>query len=176
VKDVTTMTDSPFHETIVVGVDTSAASAAALCWAAAEAEHRRARLHAVHVVEHTQRASTSPDRDLDLDLRAARLTMPGRVGDWLYRSGVDVDVAVSILTGDVAGQLARTASDASLVVIGAPASSHHRALPTDLAADCLCPVVVVDEEDEATYVDQSQHQSPSSGTARDCTPSSTGPV
>jgi nucleotide-binding universal stress UspA family protein len=154
------MTDSPFHETIVVGVDTSASSAAALCWAAVEAEHRRARLHAVHVVEHAERRSASPDRDLDLDLRAARLTMPGRVGDWLYRAGVDVDVAVSILTGDVAGQLARTASDASLVVVGAAGSSHHRALPTDLAGDCMCPVVVVDERGDTTYIDQPQHQSP----------------
>jgi nucleotide-binding universal stress UspA family protein len=130
------------NQTIVVGVDTSAASAAAVRWAAAEADRRGARLHAVHVVEPADRGPR-PDRDLRLQLEVARQTVPGRVGDWVFRSGAEVDIAVSVVTGDIASQLAREAGDATLVVIGAPESLHHSDLPDALVRRCLCPVVMV---------------------------------
>jgi nucleotide-binding universal stress UspA family protein len=129
------------HETIVVGVDASSASAAAVRWAAAEADRRGARLHAVHVVEPARRSR--PDQDLRLQLDIARQTVPGRVGDWVFRSGVAVDIAVSVVTGDIAAQLAREAGDAALMVIGAPESLHHSDLPDDLVRACVCPVVMV---------------------------------
>lgn len=139
--------------TIVVGVNTSAASEAAVRWAAAQAARRHARLHAVHVIEHGRRETTPPDHDLQLELQAARQSVPGRVGAWMFRAGVDVDVAVSVVTGDVADQLAREAGDAVLVVIGAPDSLHHSALPADLAYGCICPVVMVGAFGDVTYVD-----------------------
>jgi nucleotide-binding universal stress UspA family protein len=138
---------------IVVGVNTSAASEAAMRWAAAQAARRHARLHAVHVVEHGIPGSTPPDRDLQLELQTARLNVPGRVGGWMFRAGIDVDVAVSVVTGSVADQLAREAGDASLVVIGTPDSLHHSALPADLAYGCLCPVAMVGTFGDVTYVD-----------------------
>jgi nucleotide-binding universal stress UspA family protein len=151
------MNSTPHHDTVVVGVDGSAASAAAVRWAAAEAAKLRARLHAVHVIEHGPREATPPSHDLQLDLETARQTVPGRIGDWLFRAGIEVDVAVSVVTGDVAEQLAREAGDATLVVIGAPDSLHHSALPADLACGCLCPIAMVGSFGEVTYVDIAAH-------------------
>lgn len=147
------------RETVLVGIDTSAASEAAVRWAAAQAARRHARLHAVHVIEHGTPASTPPDRDLQLELQAARQSVPGRVGGWMFRAGIDVDVAVSVVTGNVAEQLAREAGDAALVVIGAPDSLHHSALPADLAYGCLCPVAMVGTFGDVTYVDVAVHTS-----------------
>jgi nucleotide-binding universal stress UspA family protein len=143
----------PRHETVLVGVTASAASAAATRWAAAKAARRGARLHAVHVVEQGGTLGLSPHRDLRLDLDLARRTVPGRVGGWLFRAGIDVEVAVSVVTGDAVEQLAREAADASLVIIGAPDSLRDGALPADLAVGCLCPVVVVGALGDVTHVD-----------------------
>jgi nucleotide-binding universal stress UspA family protein len=147
------------HETVLVGVSGSAASAAAVRWAAAEAVRRGARLHAVHVVEHGPPEKTSPKPDIRLDLDLARRTVPGRVGGWVFRAGIDVDLAVSVVTGDAVEQLAREAADASLVVIGAPDSLHDSALPADLAVGCLCPVLVVGALGDVTHVDVRRHPS-----------------
>jgi nucleotide-binding universal stress UspA family protein len=147
------MTELREHQTIVVGVNTSAASEAAVRWAAAQAARSHARLHAVHVIEHGRREATPPRHDLQLDLETARQTVPGRVGGWVFRAGIDVDVAVSVVTGNVADQLAREARDAELVVVGAPDSLHHSALPADLAYGCHCPVAMVGTFGDVTYVD-----------------------
>jgi nucleotide-binding universal stress UspA family protein len=141
------------HETIVVGVDGSAASTAAVRWAAAEASRRGSRLHAVRVVEHGPAAEMSPERDIRLELDLARQTVPGRVGGWVFDAGIEVDIAVSIVTGDVADQLARAAGDASCVVIGAPGALQHSGLPAKLACSCLCPVAVVGAFGDVTFVD-----------------------
>jgi nucleotide-binding universal stress UspA family protein len=143
----------PRHETILVGVSASAASAAAVRWAAAEASLRGARLHAVHVVEHGRPEECGPNHDLRLELDLARRTVPGRVGECVFRAGLDVELAVSVVTGDVAAQLARESADASLVVVGEPDSLRRSGLPADLAAACLCPVAVVGTGGDATYVD-----------------------
>ena len=147
------MSQLPSRETIVVGIDRSAACTAALRWASGEARRRNARLHAVHVVEPDGRERPFAARDLGLALEAARRTVPGRVADQVFAEGTDVDVAVSVVTGEVATQLAREAGDAALVVIGAPDSLRHRSLPHDLATRCLCPVATVGPLGEATYAD-----------------------
>lgn len=150
-NDQPTVTGSR-HETILVGVDGSAASGAAVRWAAAEADRRNARLHAVHVVEPGHPEATPPGHDVRLQLDLARQTVPGRVGDWVFRSGVEVEMAVSVVTGRIAGQLARESVDASLVVIGAPESLHHSDLPADLVVRCLCPVVMVGAFGDVTHL------------------------
>lgn len=146
------MNEVPSHQTIVVGVDSSAASAAAVRWAAAEAARRHARLHAVHVVEQGRRESTPPGRDTRLERDLARRSMPGRIAQWVFAEGMDVDVAVSVVTGDVATQIARESGDAALVVIGTPSSLHHSTLPVDLASRCLCPVATVGSFGDVTFV------------------------
>lgn len=151
------MTSKPLPRgSIVVGVDGSAASAAAVRWAAAEADRRNARLHAVHVVEPAP-LRPRPTRDMRLQLDVARQTVPGRVGDWVFQSGVEVDIAVSVVTGQVAGQLAREAGDATLVVIGTPESLHHSDLPDDLTFGCPCPVVMVGPFGDVTYLKLPAH-------------------
>lgn len=124
-----------------------------LRWAAAEAARRGARLHALHVVEHGRRREIAPRLDVRLDLELARRTVPGRVADIIFRAGIEVDLAVSIVTGGVVEQLDRESTDASLVVVGAPDLLTGSALPSDLAARCLCPVAVVGVLGDVTYVD-----------------------
>jgi nucleotide-binding universal stress UspA family protein len=147
------MNRTPHRETVLVGVDGTAASAAAVRWAAAEAERRHARLHAVHVVERGGPEASPLHHDVSRELELARQSIPGRVGGWVFRSGIDVDIAVSVVTGDVGDRLAREAGDAALVVIGAPDSLHHSALPLDLAHACLCQVAMVGPFGDVTYVD-----------------------
>lgn len=153
------MTDFQDIQTIVVGVDGSAASAAAARWAAAEANRRDARLHAVHVIEGGPNGPVTSEREFSMELDEARRTVPGRVCGWLFRAGIEVDLAVSVVTGDLTAQLAREADDASLVVVGSPDSFRHCDLPNDLAQRCLCPVVVVGLFGDARYVDLPAHPS-----------------
>jgi nucleotide-binding universal stress UspA family protein len=147
---------SPASRDIVVAVDNSASSAAAVRWAAAEASRRGARLRAVHVVEPCPPEATSPEIDPDHDLRLqldlARRSIPGRVGGWIFGAGIDVDVAVVVVTGDVTAQIAHEAQDAALVVIGAPDALRHRDLPDELASACRCRVVMVAAGEDVTFV------------------------
>jgi nucleotide-binding universal stress UspA family protein len=148
------MTESP-HETVVVGVDGSAASAAAVRWAAAEAARRQGRLHAVHVVDPGRREDTALEHDTRRQLELARRTVPGRVGGWVFSAGIDVDIAVSVVTGSVARQLTREAHDAALVGIGSPSALHRSQLPAELAVECLCPVAVVGTFGDVVFVEGS---------------------
>jgi nucleotide-binding universal stress UspA family protein len=151
------MTAATPRETVLVAVDGSAASAAAVRWAAAEAERRHARLHAVHVIESQAPPGRHSPNDISRELDLARRTVPGRVGGWMLGAGIAVDVAVSVVTGDVGARLAREAADAELVVIGAPDSLHHSALPRALAETCLCPVAMVGPFGDVAYVDVPTH-------------------
>lgn len=150
---MTTTAQDAARDTIVVGVDGSARQA--VLWAAAEAAGRGARLHAVHVIEPRPGVAGTTSRDARADLDAARRVVPGRVAGWMFDAAIDVDVAVSVLTGDLADHLAREATDAVLLVIGDPDGSRHRRLPAELTARCLCPIVLVAPNGDATSLDGS---------------------
>jgi nucleotide-binding universal stress UspA family protein len=138
------MTSQLPRQTVLVGVDGNAASAAAVRWAAAEAARRGARLLAVHVVDRSGRHDARLESDPLHELNEARQTIPGRVGDWIFRAGIEAELTVSVVSGDLVGQLVRHAGSACLVVVGAPDGPAREALPASLLARCSCPIVVVD--------------------------------
>jgi nucleotide-binding universal stress UspA family protein len=137
------MTKHHVQQTVLVGVDGNAASAAAVRWAAVEAARRGARLHAVHVVDRSRRHGARLETDPDHELNEARQTVPARVGDWIFRAGLEAELTVSVVSGDLASQLAHEACDATLVVVGAPDGPHREGLPSALVSRCSCPVAVV---------------------------------
>jgi nucleotide-binding universal stress UspA family protein len=126
---------------VLVGVGSSPASTTALRWAAAEAVRRDAVLYAVHVVPPTQ----------SNDVVDARRRIPGRVADRLSDTCLPRVVAVHVMTGLLAEQLASLAGDASVVVIGQPTADAHADLPQRLrrASDA---VLVVDTEGHAQRI------------------------
>lgn len=147
------MTTSPTHDqTVLVGIDGTAGCASAVRWAAAEAARRGARLHAVHVVNLVDRVDAGLGADAALELSHARRTVPGRVASWVFDAAVEVDLAVSVVSGDVADQLAAEARDASLVVVGRPDGPAPEAMVARLASRCLCPVAVVTTDGDAELV------------------------
>jgi nucleotide-binding universal stress UspA family protein len=146
------------HPTLLVGVSTSAASAAAVRWAAVEAARRGARLHAVHVVDIVDRSDAGLGADPRLELADAQQSIPARVAGWLFTAGLEADLVVSVTCGDVAGQLAAESQGASLVVVGASDGTKHGPLAATLAAQCLCLVAVVSANDNARFVEAPDRQ------------------
>jgi nucleotide-binding universal stress UspA family protein len=132
------------REMLLVGVDSNASSAAAVRWAAEEAQRRGARLHAVHVVDDSRRHGARLEADPDHALNEARQIIPTKVGDWIFRAGIEVELLISVVSGDVASQLIRQGRGASLVVVGRPDGPQQEALPATLVSRCNCPVAVVD--------------------------------
>jgi nucleotide-binding universal stress UspA family protein len=136
--------------TVVVGVDGSRASLAALTVALRDAARRR---HDVEVVTVWAPPSTVPGRDRGLFLaRAARRralrvqTMATNLAT--RRSGVRVPVTGVLLDGDPAEILVRASAGACELVVGAPRSGTSDDGPTaSVARRCLagavCPVLMV---------------------------------
>jgi len=154
------------HETMLVGIDSSAGSAAAVRWAAAEAARRGARLHAVHVVDLTGRADARLEKSPLLELDEARRTLPSRVAGAVFRAGIELDIAVTVACGSVAQRLAHEAVDASVVAIGAPQGPSHADLPRLLSEQCLCPVAVVGVDGGVEFPDALSHHTAGAGHAR----------
>jgi nucleotide-binding universal stress UspA family protein len=158
----------PLHHTVLVGVSRSAASAAAVRWAADEAARRGARLHAVHVIDTVDRADAGLGADSRLELGDAQQSVPARVAGWVFAAGIEADIVVSVVCGDVAGQLAAEARGADLAVVGAPDGPEHGSLASLLATDCACPVAVVSSTGHAEFVDVPHHHHPV-GVSHACT-------
>jgi nucleotide-binding universal stress UspA family protein len=146
---VSTLPEPP----VVVGLDGSPASAAALAWAADEARTHRAPLVVVHVLDPRGRTAaycppTEADRDADAALSRIRelidRTESGPV-ERIFEIGVPALV------------LAQRARRARLLVLGQAAGHHladgeeyrHGAVLGPIARACIaraeCPVVVVPE-------------------------------
>ncbi|SER00835.1 Nucleotide-binding universal stress protein, UspA family [Lentzea xinjiangensis] len=137
---------------ILVGVDGSAESRAALRWAVEEAPRRGARVEAVlsyhrgpavvpavpmGLNPYGEMPHRHPARELHEAVRQVRATVPNAA-----------DVAECVVVGDAARQLVEASKHAALLVIGTRGRGAVREfLSQGVAAHCLrhaeCPVVVV---------------------------------
>lgn len=137
---------------ILVGVDGSTESRAALRWAMEEAAHRGARVEAMLAYHqepvvvpavpmglnpHGEMPRRHPARELHATVQQVRATM-------LYAP----DVAECVVVGDAADHLAEASRHAELLVIGTRGRGAVREfLSHGVAANCLrhanCPVVVI---------------------------------
>jgi nucleotide-binding universal stress UspA family protein len=142
----------PARRRIVVGVDGSAGSVAALAWAAAEARLRQAELVAVYAWEHTKRCRAPyapcpglPGRQEALAAAASRLSDAVRAAfgqappPWL-RAEVAEDRPERALPGQAAG--------AEMLVLGCDRrAGDFPAVPGPVHRACLhsapCPVAIV---------------------------------
>lgn len=142
---------------IVVGVDESPASLAALRWAAREAGLRTTWLQVVRAWERARwrvapYASCvrlrGPDRGTDEDRAAAGARLEGAVRTMLGPASV-IPVTVEVAEGLATQVLLDRAAGAELLVLGGAASTGRDAIGA-VARDCLrhppCPIVVVSWE------------------------------
>ena len=141
---------------VVVGVDDSAGSAAALTWASADAAARPARLRVVCAYQWLPSYLPLPGVTVvpALDAGQPRRTAEGIVAKAIDRIGApdprrgEVRVTGDVIEGRAASVLVAAAEDAALVVLG---SRHLGALGSavlgsvgaGVAARAVCPVVVV---------------------------------
>ncbi len=143
---------------IVVGVDGSAASQAALRWAAGEAGLRRARLLVIHVWDRTRRQiapyATRRGRPTPAEEQSAARTRLARAVRAAFEPATPADVTTELAEGLVARVLIDRAAGADLLVLGATAAlGHSDADPASVATAgpvaqaCVrratCPVVIV---------------------------------
>jgi nucleotide-binding universal stress UspA family protein len=134
---------------IVVGVDDSPPSYAALDWAIAEATRRHIPLRLVHVVESPSHGLVPPVRHA---AGPASLGLPSRAAEalrTLERACETIpDVTIASIDGDPASVLIQESAHASLVVVGNRGLGGFRGLlagsvSVQTAAHARCPVVVV---------------------------------
>ena len=135
---------------IIVGVHQSAASVAALRWAAAEGRLRRARLHGVHAwVPAVRRASYAILGDSTVSGQE-RLRAEGALATVLrgvYRSEIPPGVTAELAEGSAERVLVQRSREASLLVLGA-ADAHLAGRPAGpVIRACMrsarCPLVII---------------------------------
>ena len=139
------------HGRIVVGLDGSAASRAAVAWAAAEAVSRHVPLHLVTSWTWQRLApwSTAADRMMITELRKAAHTVVDAAAVQARNAGAQ-DVTVEVREGDPADVVISQSATAGLLVVGTHRlTGLSRAVlgSTSTAAvlRATCPVVVVAE-------------------------------
>lgn len=141
----------PAEQRIVVGVNRTAASVAALRWAAAEARLRRAALHVVHAWEPAaRRASYAILRDgpaLGQERRRAQDNLAA-IMCAAFGGEIPEDVTAEVAEGMAERVLARLSQDASLLVLGAAADAGQAGRPAGpVIRSCMrsarCPLVII---------------------------------
>jgi nucleotide-binding universal stress UspA family protein len=149
----------PAVRRIVVGVDGSAESAAALRWACREAVLRGAEVHAVHVREarcHSLPGYAAPAQssqqgcdDFDVDELAGKIRA---------EFGPDVEVKGEVIDGLAARVLLERCAGADMLVLGTASDTAGAPRPAGpVIRACLrraaCPVVVISAERESAHHD-----------------------
>jgi nucleotide-binding universal stress UspA family protein len=150
---------------IIVGVHRSAASLAALRWAAAEARLRRAMLHVVHAWEPAvRRASYAILGDGSASgqerLRAQRVL--AAVMRDVYGSEIPQGTTADLAEGTAERVLVQRSREASLLVVGA-ADAHLSGRPAGpVIRACMrsarCPLVIITAPPDAPPVTESPYQ------------------
>jgi nucleotide-binding universal stress UspA family protein len=162
---------------IVVGLDGTEASAAALAWAAAEAAAHRAQLVVVHVLDPRGRAAVYSHTDADASDEQDHVL--AHIKELIDQA--DVGPVEQVFEIGVPGRvLVRLAREARMLVLG-QAGRHHRAGHEDydnvyapalgpIARACVagaeCPVVVVPEPvlgKTAAHAEEPEHHAPVRG-------------
>jgi nucleotide-binding universal stress UspA family protein len=146
-------------ETIVVGVDGSAESRAALAWALAEARLRGARVLAVHAWTAPEAyAFDAPTATMPAMADALRQVgervLESAVSETVAAAGVDVPVERRVVDAGPAEALLAAAGDAALVVVGSRGRGGFASLllgsvSHQVAQHAPCPVVIVRGEERA---------------------------
>ncbi|MDQ0381172.1 universal stress protein [Amycolatopsis thermophila] len=127
---------------IVVGVDGSAGSAAALRWAVSEAARSDREVVAVN-------AWTYPGTGMTADeVRDARRRALGELADQVRDEGPGVKIRTEVVEGDPVDVLLSTADGAAMLVVGRYGYGRiSRALLGSVGAQCVrraqCPVVII---------------------------------
>ena len=137
---------------IVVGVDGSPASRAALSWALAEARLRGANLRAVHALTvATPFALDAPPVLLPSLMEEAEQEAERELGDVVAEvagDNLDVPIERSVVEGPAAERLLEAAAGADLLVVGSRGhGGFHGLLLGSVSQQCAhhapCPVVIV---------------------------------
>lgn len=132
---------------VVVGVDGTESGMKAVRFAAAEAERRGAALHVVHVSP--SYVPMPPVRPAEPAwLTETGHTMLRRAAEEARQAVPGLTVNTYLVTGACTRSLVRAASDASLLVLGAPDRTTREKIWTgatdaSVAARATCPVIVV---------------------------------
>jgi nucleotide-binding universal stress UspA family protein len=146
-------------ETIVVGVDGSAESRAALAWALDEARLRGARVLAVHAWTAPEAyafdapAATMPAME-DALRQVGERVLESAVSETVAAARVDVPVERRVVDAGPAEALLAAAGDAALVVVGSRGRGGFASLllgsvSHQVAQHAPCPVVIVRGEERA---------------------------
>jgi nucleotide-binding universal stress UspA family protein len=150
--------------TIVVGVDGSAPSLAALRWAADEARLREARLVAVYAWTHPPPVAVPgpglaplPEPDLPGQVEALREAAAAELDDALseaFSGEPPVEIERRLLEGRAGEVLERESASADLVVVGSRGRSALAAallgsVSEHVVGHAACPVVVLKAQRES---------------------------
>ena len=141
----------PGQQPVVVGVKRSAASLAALRWAAAEARLRRTTLHVVHAWEPAAHAasyavlSDRPPSEQERRRAQDNLTAIMRAA---FGAEPPADIAAEVAEGMAERVLVRRSRDACLLVLGAAADAGMAGRPAGpVIRACMrsapCPLVII---------------------------------
>jgi len=138
---------------IIVGVDQSCQSSAALLWAAAEARRRDVVLRIVHAWQQPEAGPLPAQRSapsLDQDVLAEQEDIFDRVTAILERVAPDLVVTVEPVEGSPGPVLVDTASEGDLLVVGTAESVGNERLrygpvSRHCVAHATCDVVVVSD-------------------------------
>lgn len=141
----------PAQQRIVVGVKRSAASLAALRWAAAEARLRHATLHVVHAWEPAARRASYAilgDSPADRNERLCARDNLAAIMRAVFGAEVPAGITAEIAEGMAERVLADRSRDAGLLVLGAAAEAGVTGRPAGpVIRACMrsarCPLVII---------------------------------